>query len=143
MLAREVVDRDRMAERDDRVAVALESMEESAEEALEEVIERGLELLSLRRSLFLPQQFLGEIAVFEHAVVVDRGRDDEQRRTEFRIALRGDDVVQHPQLRLLERAVARQAAFDEDPLRDAVPGDGLDEFREDGVIQRLAITPAH
>ena len=55
------------------------------------------------------------------------------------IALAGHDVVEHPQLRLLERAVARQAAFDEDALRHAVLRDRADERRQHRVVQRLAI----
>src|ERR1044072_6426843 len=102
MLAREVVDVDRVAEGDDGVAVSLETMKQAAEEALEEIVEGGLELLPFGGSFLPAQELLGEVAVLEHPVVVHGGGDDEQRRAEFRIALGGDDVVEHPQLRLLE-----------------------------------------
>src|SRR5207247_5291331 len=126
---------------DDRVAISLEPLEQSAEEALEEEVERCPQLLPFGPPVLPADQLLGQIAVFEHAVEIDRGGDENQRRGELRIALGADDVIEHAELRLLERAVAGEAPLDEDALRHAVAGDGADERGEDGVIERLAIAP--
>ena len=59
------------------------------------------------------------------------------------IARDAEDVVEQPDLRRLEAAVAREPALEKDSLRHALARDELHVALEDRVVQRLAVFSSH
>ena len=79
-------------------------------------------------------------AILQHTVVVHRNRDDVQPRRERRIAPDAEHVVQQPDLRGAQLAVARQPALHEDALRHPLARDELHVALENSMVEWLAVS---
>ena len=83
----------------------------------------------------------GQHAVLQHAVVIDRDRNEHHVARAERIETR-NHVAQQPEFRRAQPAVAAEAAFGKDRLRDARRRRHVHVARKHLAIERLAGIPA-